>query len=314
MLIAYLDEFGHQGPYIRHDHPKYNTHPVFGYAGYILPAENVRQMGGYFEYVKEHLLDWEIKRSQVHPKRWEKKGSKLLTTTNIENYGEEINPAINRIFRKLGELDGRIFFYGQQKPIGTVKETNETSQTLEEHCLIQSINRLGTFAFKANQKLMVIMDATDTDNRERAVATLGKTIYSRQNKENRSIIEIPVQADSRLYGTIQLADWICAILGRLTDYHFAETSAFGWAVDMGQNLARLCQTTNNSVIWSNSPSKDSRCFPNQLVKTTKFWQSEARTEAKKNRQKQINSQMMQNMLAASSLEFQKKLEQIKGNR
>ncbi len=24
MLIAYLDEFGHQGPYIRHDHKKFN--------------------------------------------------------------------------------------------------------------------------------------------------------------------------------------------------------------------------------------------------------------------------------------------------
>lgn len=56
MLIAYLDEFGHQGPYISHSHPKFKTHPAFGYAGYVLPAENVRKLGGYFEHIKENLL------------------------------------------------------------------------------------------------------------------------------------------------------------------------------------------------------------------------------------------------------------------
>ena len=83
MLIAYLDEFGHQGPYIRHDHKKFNTHPVFGYAGYLIPSHSVRQFGGYFEYVKEQLLDWEITQANAHPRRWEKKGSALFTTANI---------------------------------------------------------------------------------------------------------------------------------------------------------------------------------------------------------------------------------------
>ena len=56
MLIAYLDEFGHQGPYISHDHSKYNAHPCFGYAGFVLSADKVRNLGGYFKYVKEKLL------------------------------------------------------------------------------------------------------------------------------------------------------------------------------------------------------------------------------------------------------------------
>ncbi|MFC5337560.1 DUF3800 domain-containing protein [Leucobacter denitrificans] len=46
MLIAYLDEFGHVGPYIGTNHKKFFHNPVFGYAGILVPAENVRRFGG----------------------------------------------------------------------------------------------------------------------------------------------------------------------------------------------------------------------------------------------------------------------------
>ena len=176
MLIAYIDEFGHQGPYISHSHPKFNTHPVFGYGGYIVPDHGVRKLGGHFEYIKENLLRFEIEKAGKHPRRWEKKGSSLLSSKNIRKYGDEIQPALQRIFRKLAELEGKIFFFGKQKPIGAVKETKVTSQELEESCLIETINRLGRVASQAHERLLVVMDATDTDNRERAVATLGPSI------------------------------------------------------------------------------------------------------------------------------------------
>ena len=82
----------------------------------------------------------------------------------------------------MGSLDGQIFYYGQQKPLGPVSQTKETSQDRENHCLIQAINRLGSLASDKGERLLVIMDATDTDNRERAVATLGATIYSPQEQ------------------------------------------------------------------------------------------------------------------------------------
>ena len=39
--IAYLDEFGHIGPYIARDDPRHNDSPVFGLAGFIMPLEVV---------------------------------------------------------------------------------------------------------------------------------------------------------------------------------------------------------------------------------------------------------------------------------
>ena len=107
---------------------------------------------------KKSYFSWEIERSEIPSDQWEKKGSALLTTTNIDQYGDQIMPAIQRIYRKLGRLGGQLFFYGQQKPIGPVSETKEASQDRENHCLIQAINRLGTLASNREERLLVIMD------------------------------------------------------------------------------------------------------------------------------------------------------------
>ena len=55
-------------------------------------------MGGYFKYVKEKLLAWEIEHSDIPADRWEKKGSALLTTANISQYSDEIFPALMSIW------------------------------------------------------------------------------------------------------------------------------------------------------------------------------------------------------------------------
>ena len=74
--FAYLDEFGHIGPgYISRADPRYKESPVFGLAGFVLPAAEVRGFGTWFFQRKCELLDFEIKRSGEHPALWEKKGS-----------------------------------------------------------------------------------------------------------------------------------------------------------------------------------------------------------------------------------------------
>lgn len=156
------------------------------------------------------------------------------------------------------------------------------------------------------------MDATDTDNRERAVATLGRTIYSPQNQDTKSVIEIPIQADSHLYGTLQLADWICAILGRLTDYHFAERSEFDWAIDLGRDTLPSGIFTRNSMIWGNAKEK-SRCFPDKLFRTKKFWEREAEKRQNAERKADRNKAMRKQLLDAASPELQENLAKIRNS-
>ncbi|SCZ42330.1 hypothetical protein SAMN03159306_03564 [Pseudomonas sp. NFACC48-1] len=45
--VAYLDKFGHLGQYVSRLHPRYKTHPAFGFAGPILPATEVRKFAIY---------------------------------------------------------------------------------------------------------------------------------------------------------------------------------------------------------------------------------------------------------------------------
>ena len=97
--IAYLDEFGHIGPYISRDDPQHNDSPVFGLAGLVLPIEEVRNFGTWFYQRKCELLKFEIDRSDLHPSVWEKKGSALYTVRNVRAY-RELRSFTNLMFNK----------------------------------------------------------------------------------------------------------------------------------------------------------------------------------------------------------------------
>ena len=70
--FAYLDAFGHIGPYLGRKHPRYNDSPVFGFAGLVLPVSEVRGFGTWFFQRKCHLLHFELERSGEHPAQWER--------------------------------------------------------------------------------------------------------------------------------------------------------------------------------------------------------------------------------------------------
>ena len=64
--FAYLDEFGHVGPYVARNDPNYRESPVFGLAGFVLPTDQVRGFGNWFYQRKCELLGFEIERLGRH--------------------------------------------------------------------------------------------------------------------------------------------------------------------------------------------------------------------------------------------------------
>ena len=112
--IAYLDEFGHVGPYVARSDTRHNDSPVFGLAGFVMPADEVRGFGTWFFQRKCELLDFEILRSGEHPAVWEKKGSSLYTVRNVERY-PELRKTTNRLLNKIAALGGRVFYAGIRK-------------------------------------------------------------------------------------------------------------------------------------------------------------------------------------------------------
>jgi len=77
---------------------------VFGFAGLVLPVNEVRSFGTWFFQHKCQLLDFELERSGEHPAQWEKKGSSLYTVTNLESHRYQTIQAADWIAALVGRL------------------------------------------------------------------------------------------------------------------------------------------------------------------------------------------------------------------
>ena len=208
--IAYLDEFGHIGPFISATHSHYKESPVFGLAGMVLPQEAVREFGSWFFKQKCRLLDFEIKRSQKHPATWEKKGASLYTATNVNKY-RKLRDTTNRILSKIEDLDGFILYVGIEK---TASPGDHNPTGLYLSILRESIKRLDEFGIEKDQEILVIMD--EHPSRSEILTTAAQEMYGQNQR--RKLIEPPFQVESHRYQTLQCADWICGIVGRLAQF------------------------------------------------------------------------------------------------
>lgn len=141
---------------------------------------------------------------------------------------------MKRILARIKAAGGSVFFYGQVKPVG---ETSETSRQRYDHVMIQSIKRLDRLPA---DRYMMILDEVETKSRLDALASASGFMFG--GRDGRKLVEPPMQVESHLYATVQCADWICALLGRMSAYlvdpDFAE---FGWASRIFGNP--LCDVT-----------------------------------------------------------------------
>ena len=205
--FAYLDEFGHIGPYISRTHPKYKESPVFGLAGFILPADEVRGFGTWFFQRKCELLEFEINRSGEHPAFWEKKGSSLYTVTNVTRY-PELRSFTNRLFNKIEKLNGFVFHVGIKK---TASPEKHNPNQLYTSVLVEAIKRIDGFCNPPENFILLL----DEHERRSALLTAAAQSMYQGRSRRRHLIEPPFQLESHRYQTLQAADWIAGLVGRL---------------------------------------------------------------------------------------------------
>jgi hypothetical protein len=211
LYFAYLDEFGHIGPYVGRNDPAYNDSPVFGLGGMILPFPAVRQFSTWFYQLKCNLLRWELEKSGQHPATWEKKGSALFTTTNVSKY-RELRTAANRLLKKIQSSGGHAFYVGLQKN-RPVAEFN--AQGLYMAVLGEAMKRLNQFADQNNSEIVLVMD--EHQDRDVILTKASQAMYGGPTPRRR-IIEPPFQVESERYQTCQCADWLCGLYGRIGAY------------------------------------------------------------------------------------------------
>ena len=212
--FAYLDEFGHIGPYVSREDPRYNDSPVFGLAGFVLPSERVRGFGTWFFQRKCELLAFEIDRSGKHPAQWEKKGSSLYTVTNVTRY-VELRRLTNRLFNKIAALDGFIFHVGLRK---TEPPGIHNPNRLYRAILREAIKRIDEFCesdCRPPGDFVLILD--EHDQRPQLITDAARSMYGGA-EPRRHLIEPPFHLESDRYQTLQAADWIAGLVGRLAAF------------------------------------------------------------------------------------------------
>lgn len=216
LYVVYLDEFGHIGPYVSHDHPKHKTHPIFGLGGFVLPASQVRSFSTFFFQLKNKMFEnfdipqaqkkAKAKGNEFHIAKWEKKGSQLYSVNNINKY-PLVKRSTNRIINRINKDGGFTFFVGEAKK----QNEHHDPQRTYTSCLQEVIKRLNNEFIKSNDQFLIVID--EHPDRAKIVEAACITMFA---DSKFSIIEAPFQVESHLYQTIQCADWLCAIYGKIS--------------------------------------------------------------------------------------------------
>jgi hypothetical protein len=215
--VAYLDEFGHVGQYVSRNHPKYKTHPAFGFAGLMLPTTEIREFAIYFYKLKCQLLAWDL--ANENPKnlpayQWEKKGSQLYALRNVTKY-EQLRRSTFRLLNHIEKTGGHVFYTGEHKT--TDPDAHNSTETFKRQ-LLQSVRKIDRFCAQRGSTFMLMLDEQRAGNewRETNVEVCTLAMFEDASEKCRTLIEPPIQAESHLFQTIQCADWICGLIGRLT--------------------------------------------------------------------------------------------------
>lgn len=227
--VAYLDEFGHVGQYVSRNHPQYKTSPVFGLGGMLLPAQEVREFAIYFYKLKSQLLAWDLKNKNpenLPAYQWEKKGSQLYTTKNVKEY-KQLRQSTFRLLNHIKKIGGHVFYTGEHKT--TDPDAHDSTETFKRQ-LLQSVRKIDRFCAKENSTFILVLDEQKAGNewRERNVEACTLAMFEDASEKCRAMIEPPLQGESYLFQTLQCADWMCGLIGRLTALEVAPAEFHDW--------------------------------------------------------------------------------------
>ncbi|MBD9635498.1 DUF3800 domain-containing protein [Ensifer sp. ENS07] len=210
MIFAYLDEFGHAGPYFGRSHLRHNASPVFGLAGILLPETAVRPFATVFLKRKKELLDVEIQRSNKNGYEWEKKGTNLFTANSISKY-PAVRNAMLRLINEVRNSQGKIFYYGREKIRGT---EDVRANGLYTTVFANAIRQINSYCESIGENFVLIVD--EHSARKELLETAAKTMFGAEPV--RRLLSPPFEVESYLNQNMQAADWIATIVGRLWNH------------------------------------------------------------------------------------------------
>lgn len=234
VLLAYIDEISQPGAFVSTDDNRFHDGPAFGYGGFVIPEGNARKFGASFTREKRNLFPTETSNAE-HEGRWERKGSDLLFARAPLDRPQNLR-VLGYLINQLRTLGGNLFYYAEEKPIGTPKQTNcgpREFKLREETAMRETLNRIARFADSNDQNVLVMMDQINEKSRKQRLPVMYSHILGRaaEHGEMRRIVEPPMHIDSQLSSNIQFADWIAALVKRAIEYQLVENSRYAWVAE-----------------------------------------------------------------------------------
>lgn len=251
--VLYLDEFGHIGPFISRAHPTFKTSPVFGLGGFLLPVTSVREFAIYFYRLKCHLLAWDLEHrnpERFAPYRWEKKGAALYTLANVTRYSN-LRRATFRLINQINRAGGYVFYTAQTKPPPAAAPA---PGELFKAQLLSAIQRVDRYGLANGDTFIALLDEQQAGNawRERNVAACTLAMFESSDRKCRTLIEPPLQGESHLFQTLQCADWLCGLFGRLAAFQAAPTDYQDWHIFDRYFATRVTASALPGSTWNSA--------------------------------------------------------------
>lgn len=131
-----------------------------------------------------------------------------------------------------------VVFYGQEKPRGTNDDPGGDEKDRYDHAMKQLIQRI-EWTLPDWESHLLILDKQEPRERAEIFASSATFMFSNENATK--LVEPPMEVESHLYQTVQCADWLCALIGRIAEYKYdPDFEEFKWAVKyFGKRLAEV---------------------------------------------------------------------------
>lgn len=130
---------------------------------------------------------------------------------NVTNYSNLRN-LTRRLFNKIDALDGFVFYVGVKK---TSSPGDHTPKGPYAQILLEAIKRIDEFCANDCKPPGNFLLALDEHEQRPASLTEATRRMYRTIERRRHLIEPPFHIESHRYQTIQAADWIAGLVGRL---------------------------------------------------------------------------------------------------
>jgi len=195
----------------------------------IIPAHQVREFAIYFYKMKCQLLAYDLEHdnpARLPAYQWEKKGSQLYTPRNVQQY-QVLRRSTFRLLSHIKSIGGHLFYTGEHKV--TDPAQHDSTETFKRQ-LLQSVRKLDRFCAQEGSSFILVLDEQKAGNewRERNVEACTLAMFEDASEKCRTMIEPPLQGESYLFQTLQCADWICGLIGRLTALSVAPNEFQDW--------------------------------------------------------------------------------------